>query len=54
MKSIQRRKIKHDKFQREDILKSMIASFKIEGIQIPYEEALAILKKIEPCLKSKN
>ena len=32
---------------REQILASMLASFKIEGISIPAEAAIATLKKIE-------
>jgi hypothetical protein len=32
---------------REQILHSMIASFKIEGIHIPADKALATLRKVE-------
>jgi len=35
---------------REQILNSMIASFKMEGIDISNENAKAMLKKIEPTL----
>lgn len=32
---------------REEILQSMLASFKLEGIHIPADAAKAILKKVE-------
>ena len=35
---------------REQILKSLIASFKIEGIDIPLSVAEQTLKKLEPTL----
>lgn len=38
------------KILREQILNSMIASFKIEGITISDENAKEMLKKIEPTL----
>jgi hypothetical protein len=39
---------------REQILESMIASFKIEGIIINHEVALNILKKIQLSLEKSN
>jgi hypothetical protein len=38
---------KDKKSQREQILLSMLASFKMEGINIPMKSALEVLKKIE-------
>lgn len=38
---------KTDRTLREQILQSMVASFKIEGINIPMETALLTLKKVE-------
>lgn len=46
MKPKQSKAIKRETL-REQILKSMRASFKIEGIDIPQELANAALKKIE-------
>ena len=40
-------KIKDKKIVREEILQSAIASFRIEGIKISKEMALATLKKVE-------
>jgi len=40
-----------DKFVRKQILRSMLASFKIEGIIIPEDAARATLKKIELTLE---
>ncbi|WP_157280306.1 hypothetical protein [Pedobacter borealis] len=46
-------KIKQDEKQkkasllRAQIMESTLASFKIEGISIPYELAVSVLKKIE-------
>ena len=37
--------------QRQQILQSMLASFKIEGIHIPADVAQATLKKIETNLE---
>ena len=39
---------------REEILKSMLASFKIEGIVISHELALKALKKVEFSLGKQN
>ena len=39
---------------REEILKSMLASFKIEGIIIPHDLALKALKKVEFSLGKQN
>jgi hypothetical protein len=39
--------IKKNEKRREEILKSMIASFKIEGINISLDKALQSLKKVE-------
>jgi len=36
-----------DKLLREQIFQSMIASFKIEGIHIPHDKAMASFKKVE-------
>jgi hypothetical protein len=47
MKSKIDKNIKQNDSLRKDILKSMIASFKIEGIYISPEKALASLKKVE-------
>jgi len=47
MKSKIDKNIKQNDSLREDILKSMVASFKIEGIHISPEKALASLKKVE-------
>lgn len=41
------KKSKADKSKREEILKSLLASFKIEGIDIPAQVAAATLKKLE-------
>ena len=38
---------KKDKSIRQQILQSTLASFKIEGINIPVDLALATLKKVE-------
>lgn len=40
-------KSKTDKSRREEILKSLLASFKIEGIDISAQVAAATLKKLE-------
>ncbi|MBB6239754.1 hypothetical protein HDC90_004415 [Pedobacter sp. AK013] len=45
-------KIKQDQKQKKaslrvQIMESMLASFKIEGISIPHDSALSALKKIE-------
>jgi len=45
MKSSKRSKL--DKSKREEILKSLLASFKIEGIDIPAQVAAAALKKLD-------
>lgn len=50
MKSKKDQKIRQQKVSREEIMKSMIASFKIEGIHI-YDKALDMLKQIEQRLK---
>jgi hypothetical protein len=42
-----RKKTMTDKSLREQILQSLIASFKIEGIDIPAQFAAAALKKLE-------
>lgn len=47
MKSTVKKTSKKDKSLREQILKSMLASFKIEGIHIPADLAAATLKKVE-------
>lgn len=41
------KKSKLDKSKREEILKSLMASFKIEGIDIPAQVAAAALKKLD-------
>jgi hypothetical protein len=51
MKSTPKKSPKKDKFLREKILKSMLASFKIEGIHIPADLAAATLKKVELTLE---
>jgi hypothetical protein len=38
--------LKKDKPLREQILQSMLASFKMEGINIPADAAVAVLKKV--------
>ena len=38
---------KHDGNLRKEILNSMLASFKIEGILIPLEKATKTLQKVE-------
>ena len=40
-------KSKADKSRREEILRSLLASFKIEGIDISDTAAAAMLKKLE-------
>lgn len=47
MKSASKKKRKTGKSLREDILRSLLASFKIEGIEIPASIAEATLKKVE-------
>jgi hypothetical protein len=47
VKSKSKKSSKIDHSLREQILHSMMASFKIEGIKIPIETALATLKKVE-------
>lgn len=47
VKSKSKKTPKIDNSLREQILQSMMASFKIEGINIPIEAALATLKKVE-------
>ena len=51
MKSKPERTIKKNQFLREQILKSMIASFRIEGIEISSEKAAKILEKVEVSLE---
>ena len=41
------KKSKGNKALRQQILQSMLASFKIEGINIPTDLALATLRKVE-------
>jgi len=43
-----------DKSLREQILQSMVASFKIEGIYVPEDLAIAALKKVELNLGKQN
>ena len=45
------KKTKKDQAQRLEILKSLMASFKIEGIDIPLNVAEQTLKKVELSLK---
>jgi hypothetical protein len=47
MKSKANKTIKQNTSLREDILKSMVASFKIEGIHISDQKASAALKRVE-------
>ena len=48
MKREAAKNIKKDKAStREQILQSMLASFKIEGIHIPADVAKSVLKKVE-------
>ncbi len=47
MKNIPVKTNKKDKLVREQILQSMVASFKIEGIHISADSANAALKKVE-------
>jgi hypothetical protein len=47
VKSKSKKTEKTDKSLREQILQSMLDSFKIEGINIPMDSALAVLKKVE-------
>ena len=51
MKIKQDHKQKKTSLLREQIMESMLASFKIEGISIPHESATATLKKIEVILR---
>lgn len=44
-------KIKDKKITREQIMQSALASFRIEGINITKENALAALKKVELSLE---
>jgi hypothetical protein len=47
-----KKKVKENqKLLREQILQSMVASFKIEGINVPADQAAAILKKVEATLE---
>ena len=39
-------KTKEKKINRERIMQSLLASFRIEGINIPQEQALAAFKKV--------
>jgi hypothetical protein len=49
------KKTEKDKMSlREQIMHSTIASFKIEGINIPLDKALAALKQVELNLGKKN
>lgn len=45
------RKTKDENILREQIMNSALASFKIEGINISKEKALATLKKVELSLE---
>ncbi|MDN3580448.1 hypothetical protein [Mucilaginibacter flavus] len=47
MKSKTSKTTKQNNSLREDILKSMVASFRIEGIHISDEKATAALKRVE-------
>ncbi len=47
MKNVPVKPNKKDKLVREQILQSMVASFKIEGIDISADSANAALKKVE-------
>ncbi|GAA3988805.1 hypothetical protein [Mucilaginibacter dorajii] len=47
MKSKANKKTVKQNTLREDILKSMVASFKIEGIHISDQKASAALKRVE-------
>jgi hypothetical protein len=47
MKGKVKKTTKKDKSLREQILQSMLASFKIEGINIPQDAAVVALKKVE-------
>lgn len=51
MKSKVDKNLKQNNSLRQEILKSMVASFKIEGIDISPEKALATLKKVEVSLE---
>jgi hypothetical protein len=51
MKSKVDKSPKQNNSVRQEILKSMIASFKIEGIDISAEKASATLKKVELSLE---
>ena len=51
VKSKSKKAPKADNTLREQILQSTMASFKIEGINIPIDSALATLKKVELSLE---
>ena len=54
MKSKVKKTSKKNKTLREQIFQSMLASFKIEGINIPPDLAIATFKKVELSLEKQT